>query len=471
MGCKTFLDTVHGYITVPSEYCKEFVDTENFQRLRRIEQLSSRSLFPCARHDRFVHSLGVYHIGKQILKSARKTCEAITKEQEVSFQIACLLHDVGHSPFSHTLENLFGTVDDLFQDFKAIAAENRVNDDFGDVDLMRSDVKPHEILSALLCITTYKEGIVRLGGSPSLVSRMIMGFSYRNLDKSLDDCLISLLHGDVIDADKIDYICRDKWASGYQSNSVDIDRIIRALRIIEKEGKFQIAYSKIALYEINALIDNKNFQANWIFKHHQVVYEQKIFLDAVKSLVGCLFKDPAVPPSKIFDYHSFFRKVDVCEGCSVYMLSDDDIIHLMKSHRDEIPTFNEWLSRKYNYKPLWKTYSEMIALLGNVLSARIMTDKGGVYDDIVNMIKDKYKVNVFSLDSTPKIKSIQKGQILISFGDTICDFTELGLPPKEDVYAGRTFKYIFIDRTLFEDNPVKQKQSILDDIRHIIFNQ
>ena len=84
------------------------------------------------------------------------------------------------------------------------------------------------------------------------------------------------------------------------------------------------------------------------------------------------------------------------------------------------------------------------------------------------MIKDKYKVNVFSLDSTPKIKSIQKGQILISFGDTICDFTELGLPPKEDVYTGRTFKYIFIDRTLFEDNPVKQKQSILDDIRSLL---
>ena len=251
---------------------------------------------------------------------------------------------------------------------------------------------------------------------------------------------------------------------------MDIDRIIRALRIIEKEGKFQIAYSKIALYEINALIDNKNFQANWIFKHHQVVYEQKIFLDAVKSLVGCLFKDPAVPSCKLFDYHSFFRKVDVCEGCSVYLLSDDDIIHLMKCHRDEIPTFDEWLSRKYNYKPLWKTYSEMIALLGNDLSTRIMTDKGGVYDDIVNMIKDKYKVNVFSLDSTPKIKSIQKGQILISFGDTICDFTELGLPPKEDVYTGRTFKYIFIERSLLEENLVKQKQSIIDDIRRLLQN-
>ena len=191
----------------------------------------------------------------------------------------------------------------------------------------------------------------------------------------------------------------------------------------------------------------------------------------MKSLVGCLFKNPAIQSAKLFDYHSFFHKVDVCEGCSVYMLSDDDIIHLMKSHKDEIPTFNEWLSRKYNYKPLWKTYSEMIALLGNELSVRIMTDKGVIYDNIVNMIKDKFKVNVFSLDSTPKIKSIQKGQILISFGDTICDFTELGLPPHEDVYKGRTFKYIFIERSLLDDNPLINKQSIIEDIRTFIQNK
>ena len=178
MSYKTFLDTVHGYITVPSEYCKEFIDTENFQRLRRIEQLSSRSLFPCARHDRFVHSLGVYHIGRLILDSIEESCKAITETQKESFKIACLLHDVGHSPFSHTLEHMFGTVDELFTVFLDNAIERKLSDNFHDVDLTHSDVKPHEILSALLCITTYCDGIVRLGGDPCLVSRMIMGFSY-----------------------------------------------------------------------------------------------------------------------------------------------------------------------------------------------------------------------------------------------------------------------------------------------------
>ena len=468
MGCKTFLDTVHGYITVPSEYCNEFIDTENFQRLRRIEQLSSRSLFPCARHDRFVHSLGVYHIGKQILYSIENSCKSITPNQKVSFQIACLLHDVGHSPFSHTLEHMFGTVDELFKVFLDKAKEENLDDNFSDVDLTHSDIKQHEILSALLCITTYRDGIVKLGGDPCHVSRMIMGFPYRTHEKTLEDCLISLLHGDVIDADKIDYICRDKWASGYQSNSVDIDRIIRALRIVDNEGKFQIVYSKTALYEINSLIDNKNFQANWIFKHHQVVYEQKIVLNAVEALVQCLFKNPHAKACKLFDLNSFYHKVDVCEGCSIYMLSDDDIVHLMKAHRDEIPTFNEWLSRKYYYKPLWKTYSEMIALLGTDLSHRIMTDKGSIYDDIVNLIKEKYGVDVFALDSTPKIKSIQKGQILIEYNNIVCDYTDLGLPPHENVYKDRTFKYVFIERKLYENNPSQWQQSIIEDIHNLL---
>ena len=74
---KTFLDTVHGYITVPENFCDLLIDTPNFQRLRRIEQLSSRSLYPCARHDRFVHSLGVYHIGKKFITSLKQKCQDI----------------------------------------------------------------------------------------------------------------------------------------------------------------------------------------------------------------------------------------------------------------------------------------------------------------------------------------------------------------------------------------------------------
>ena len=58
---KIFRDPIYGYISVSEDYCKKFIDTPIFQRLRRIEQTSMRVLFPSARHDRFVHSIGVYY--------------------------------------------------------------------------------------------------------------------------------------------------------------------------------------------------------------------------------------------------------------------------------------------------------------------------------------------------------------------------------------------------------------------------
>lgn len=107
-------DTVHGYITLPWEYAVRFVDTPQFQRLRRIEQSAVRSLFPTARHDRFTHSLGVYHVGclieehfkeewkAEYLKDFRGVYDSLfDKYPEIveSYKIACLLHDVGHAPF------------------------------------------------------------------------------------------------------------------------------------------------------------------------------------------------------------------------------------------------------------------------------------------------------------------------------------------------------------------------------------
>lgn len=116
---KRILDSVHGYISVPKLYMTGIVDTPQFQRLRRIEQTSCRALFPSARHDRFIHSLGVYHIGyliacrlwQQGLKD--EICkEDGTYDQDklsviITYLLACLLHDVGHTPFSHTFEDYF----------------------------------------------------------------------------------------------------------------------------------------------------------------------------------------------------------------------------------------------------------------------------------------------------------------------------------------------------------------------------
>ena len=70
-GEKLIKDPVHGYITVSKEFCRLFIDTPVFQRLRLIEQTSMRWLFPGARHDRFIHSLGVFHLASRIYESIK----------------------------------------------------------------------------------------------------------------------------------------------------------------------------------------------------------------------------------------------------------------------------------------------------------------------------------------------------------------------------------------------------------------
>ena len=116
---KRIVDPVHGNIYIEKKYFR-FIDTKYFQRLRRIEQSSIRSIFPCARHDRFSHSIGVFHMGKRIVKQLSKEsdfysiCDNENESKEKyniivnSYLIACLLHDIAHAPFSHTFEKYYG---------------------------------------------------------------------------------------------------------------------------------------------------------------------------------------------------------------------------------------------------------------------------------------------------------------------------------------------------------------------------
>ena len=93
---KKFRDPIHGYIAVPASYCEAFVDTDIFQRLRYIEQTSIRPLYPSAHHDRFAHSLGVFHLACQAFQSLKNTSQKFIRGIDLekykhTFLIACLL--------------------------------------------------------------------------------------------------------------------------------------------------------------------------------------------------------------------------------------------------------------------------------------------------------------------------------------------------------------------------------------------
>lgn len=264
---KRILDSVHGYIEIPTEYFEEIIDTKEFQRLRRIEQTSTRSIFPSARHDRFIHSLGVFYLGSKILenlKSKNPPGGYSPNQDEVfeSFLLACLLHDVAHSPFSHTFEKYYDYKD---SDLRELLCEVVGDENFRkDWDNTRDRSVAHERMSAIVAVGRFGDFITRRHANKELVARMIIGLYYSDAYHSFENAMIDLIHGDVIDADGLDYVCRDAWASGYRTSNVDVKRLIDSIWILKNpdEGnKFTLCFDSKCMNEIESVMRVKHFNS------------------------------------------------------------------------------------------------------------------------------------------------------------------------------------------------------------------
>ncbi|MEP2511266.1 MAG: HD domain-containing protein, partial [Reichenbachiella sp.] len=109
---KIINDPVYGFITIPNDLIFEIIQHPFFQRLRQIKQLGLTSLiYPGALHTRFHHALGSMYLMQQALHSLRSKGIEISDKEFEGCLIAILLHDIGHGPFSHTLE--FNLLNDI----------------------------------------------------------------------------------------------------------------------------------------------------------------------------------------------------------------------------------------------------------------------------------------------------------------------------------------------------------------------
>ena len=158
---KHVLDSVHGTIDIPKEYCNLIIDSVFFQRLRRIEQNSCRSVFPSARHDRFIHSLGVFYLGSKIIEVIRNKCGHLgsnilpdnSEKIFETYRVACLLHDVGHTPFSHTFEDYFNR-DEIEDELKSELKDESFSSDLNNA---KKKAAPHEAISAYVAIKVFRD--------------------------------------------------------------------------------------------------------------------------------------------------------------------------------------------------------------------------------------------------------------------------------------------------------------------------
>ena len=377
---KRILDTVHGYIYIDDDLMSSFVDTLYFQRLRRIEQTSARAVFPSARHDRFIHSLGVYAIGRRIVDSIKANKDDFGYKEAVhepffkSYLIACLMHDCAHTPFSHTFEGYFkGSEEEL-----AILLKNELEDsesfeiDRFDDNKEEFKIAPHEYLSAILCLKKYKKEVVQYGAIPDLVARMIVGIQYKQ-NHSFENCLISLIHGDVIDADRLDYVCRDRWASGYSTSTIDVARLIASIHIIKKDGEqYRVCYDSSAIHDIEGVLAVKEFQQKFVINHHTICYEQFLLKKAMGHTANCLINEDCSSENEetaTLALKSLCNPPVMWDGLHAYgfdidYLSDDDFVNMMKRFMDNTYV-NQWFSRNYAMKPLWKSKADFYSLFSS----------------------------------------------------------------------------------------------------------
>jgi HD superfamily phosphohydrolase len=200
----TVKDSVHDHLEVGG-VAEALLDTPSVQRLRRVAQLGTVTyVYPSANHTRFEHSLGVYHLADEALATL-----GIQGQQAERVRAAALLHDVGHAPYSHNVEEI----------------------------VYRHTGKYHDDVGDLLASGPVARVLADHGLDPDAVARLVAG----------EGELGQLVSGEL-DVDRMDYLVRDAHHTGVPYGTIDTGRLVRALRLVDGdlvlgEGNVQTAES------------------------------------------------------------------------------------------------------------------------------------------------------------------------------------------------------------------------------------
>lgn len=251
---KIFNDPVYGFVTIPGDLIFDIIEHPYFQRLRRIEQLGlTHLIYPGALHTRFHHSLGAMYLMQQAINSLREKNIEITKEEAQAVSIAILLHDIGHGPYSHTLEN------------SIVAGIS------------------HEYLSKLYMerLNKYFDGKLK---------KAIAIFNNTYEKKFLHQLISSQL-----DMDRLDYLRRDSYFTGVSEGVVSSNRIIKMLDVIDDN----LVVEAKGIYSIEKFIIARRLMYWQVYLHKTVLsaeYLLRRILSRAKELSEngeLLFASPA----------------------------------------------------------------------------------------------------------------------------------------------------------------------------------
>lgn len=232
---KIINDPIYGFITFPDEFIYDIIQHSYFQRLRRIKQLAlTYYVYPGAHHTRFHHAVGAMNLMTKALDTIEKKGTPISKEDKLGAILAILLHDIGHGPFSHTLEHTI---------VKGVS---------------------HEDLSLLFMQKLNEEYDGKLDTCISI-------FTNQHPKKFLHQLVSSQL-----DMDRLDYLKRDSFYTGVSEGVIGSERIIKMLNVKDDE----LVVEEKGIYSIENFIVARRVMY-WQVYLHKTVLSGEILLSKI----------------------------------------------------------------------------------------------------------------------------------------------------------------------------------------------
>lgn len=255
-------DCIYGFIDVP-ELCLAFIDTPEFQRLRRIKQLGlAEYSYPSAVHTRYEHSIGVMHLAGKMVDQLRNF-DTITDRTKHLIQLAGLYHDIGHFAFSHLFDVFLDSVEDkdIPEIFKLKSHEGR------SIYLLK------KINKRLNLLNTEEE---------LFVEHVILGRTDVSDKKYPYEIVCNKSCG--VDVDKMDYLRRDAYHTGFPAFQADY--IILNAVIDENRS---LAFLSKAYADIKDLFSTRERMFSNVYLHHATLKVGKIYFCILKRLGQDLF--------------------------------------------------------------------------------------------------------------------------------------------------------------------------------------
>lgn len=289
---KIINDPVYGFIKIPYDVVFDLMEHPLFQRLRRIKQLGlTYFVYPGANHTRFQHAIGAMHLMSLAIEVIRSKGHEITEEEALAVTLAILLHDIGHGPFSHSLEH----------------------------SLIKNTT--HESLSLMFM----EELNLEFEGALTLAIEI---FKNQYHKKFLHQLVSSQL-----DMDRLDYLKRDSFFTGVTEGVIGSDRIIKMLNVLDD----QLVVDEKGIYSIEKFLIARRLMYWQVYLHRTVVASEQLLVmmlrraQALSSEGTPLFATPAL---------AYFLQGDHSPSLEQFAQLDDmDILASAKTwcmHKDPV---------------------------------------------------------------------------------------------------------------------------------------